>query len=244
MVNVSPVQNNSQANLHKEVMAEEISEGTGIIKDMNKPTYDEILKELKESYDNVITKSISKLQDVTNNEVLQLRESLNNEKMKNEKLVKENLKLTKEHESQCALINSQKELIKELKRKLGEQKLKAESTLKTDAEINKLQKENTRLEEFVKNLLVEVSQLKTRNMNIKRHPLTNNEPFTAKENSVTKHSRNLVSKQMNKTVQSIKLKKVSIPKLDLSKLPQKERAQLKIIPCNDPNSIDTSLEST
>eukprot|EP00826_Nyctotherus_ovalis_P017315 TRINITY_DN15092_c0_g2_i5.p1 TRINITY_DN15092_c0_g2~~TRINITY_DN15092_c0_g2_i5.p1 ORF type:complete len:288 (-),score=65.13 TRINITY_DN15092_c0_g2_i5:101-964(-) len=252
MANVSPMQNNgSQSNLNKEVLVEEISG----VNALEESVYDKVLGEIKESCESLLVQSIAKLRNASSKDLSELKESLVSERMRNEKLARENTRLAREHENQCALINSQKELIKELKRKLTEESLVSEMKFKAEnlaAEIDKLQKENIRLEALVKDLSIELGQFKVQDpnvMNIAKKTAfigSCSEPFSAKENNVPKPSRSLLSNELNRTASQSKLKPKKlpvIPKLDLSKLPQKERAQLKVIPCEDPNSLDSNLTS-
>lgn len=249
MANVSPMQNNgSQSNLNKEALVEEIND----VKALEESVYEKVLGEIKESCESLLVQSIAKLRNASRKDLSELKESLTSERMRSEKLARENTRLAKEHENQCALINSQKELIKELKRKLAEEGLISEMKFRAEtltAEIDKLQKENMRLETLVRDLTIELAQFKAQDpnvMNIARRGAfmgSCSELFSAKEN-VPKPGRSLLSSDLNRTASQCRPRKLPvIPKLDLSKLPQKERAQLKVIPCQDPNSLDSNLTS-
>eukprot|EP00826_Nyctotherus_ovalis_P040018 TRINITY_DN3895_c0_g2_i1.p1 TRINITY_DN3895_c0_g2~~TRINITY_DN3895_c0_g2_i1.p1 ORF type:complete len:240 (+),score=74.27 TRINITY_DN3895_c0_g2_i1:474-1193(+) len=182
--------------------------------------YGEVVAELKDSYEEFIVKQILRVKEVANKDLNVLKEKYDNEKVKNKRLEEENISLTKEYEKQCNLIMSQNELIKELKKKFEEDKA---NTL--IMERDKLSKENVELEQQVKQLKEELNKAK--------------EPANTqlRENSTTK-TRNAL-KQFNTAQAKPKIKKPSIPKLDFSKLPQKEQALLKVIQCKE-----TSMSSS
>lgn len=180
-----------------------------------------------------------------------LKESLNNQKKKYEKLEKENIEMASEYEKQSALIDSQKIMIKTLKKEVSEKTTISDSEntesgkaqiQKLMSEIGTLYKENTRVSIIAQKLQNELKQAKVRELTLVKM-LKGSENKEADKNvkpTVLQEKKNEENKGMSSTE-----KKIIIPKLDFSKLPQKKPCKITVVPCDSTSSIENSskLES-
>eukprot|EP00826_Nyctotherus_ovalis_P040790 TRINITY_DN4047_c0_g1_i1.p1 TRINITY_DN4047_c0_g1~~TRINITY_DN4047_c0_g1_i1.p1 ORF type:complete len:394 (-),score=114.56 TRINITY_DN4047_c0_g1_i1:42-1223(-) len=202
--------------------------------------YEVLVDEFKESYESFIAGHMVKVKKAFSKELGEVKESLERERLKNEKLEQENIKLTKEYESQCTLINSQKKLIKDLQLKMQSEDTKQRENLLL--EIDRLTQENGKLELQIKRLTEELGRSKEQEAALERLIKSNSfvttctDSLTTKENEALKSkSNNTAAKQPASTSNSTKGKtkkpNVVVPRLDFSKLPQKEQAKFKVIQC-------------
>jgi hypothetical protein len=194
--------------------------------------YANLLDNFKESYENFIASHITKIKQAFSKELNEVKESLGKEKLKNEKLEQENIRLTKEYENQCTLISSQKKLIKDLQLKIQTENNKQKESL--EQELTKLTQDNNKLQVQVKQLTEQLNQSKEQEAALER---------LIKSNSfVTSCTESLTT---NETAKTNKPKKpnVIIPKLDFTKLPQKEQAKIKVIQC-EINSLSSAGDIT
>eukprot|EP01022_Parablepharisma_sp_SALTPOND_P018211 TRINITY_DN2965_c0_g1_i1.p3 TRINITY_DN2965_c0_g1~~TRINITY_DN2965_c0_g1_i1.p3 ORF type:complete len:466 (+),score=50.40 TRINITY_DN2965_c0_g1_i1:3440-4837(+) len=219
------------------------------------PIYGVVLEKIKISYENLLVENAKKVQEVTG-----IKDYLVKERRRGDKLEKENIELTKEYEKQCTLIDSQKILIKELKKQVNDSSLEAKGQQKVESlmgEIKTLYKENTKLESTIKKLSFDLKQSKAREATLAKllkgdSLVATNEFSSIKENgtSFCVPAKVLTeSKDLNKTEykdstigKSKPKNKVVVPKLDFSKLPQKKQAQLKVVHC-EPCSASSSEEN-
>jgi len=233
-ISISPTDNlESQCRFNKgrKTPTETIPEDSSI----ELSTYGTLLDEFKESYKNFIVSHIMKIKAAFSKELNEVEESLGKEKLKNEKLERENVRLTKEYESQCTLINSQKKLIKDLQLKLQSESDKQREGL--EQELNKLMQENTKLKHQIKQLTEQLNHSKEQEAALERLIKSNSFVTTCTESLITNETSN--TNKSNKT----KKANVVVPRLDFSKLPQKEQAKIKVIPC-EINSLSSAEDIT
>ena len=241
------------------------------------PLYGSVLKHIKEIYeDSRWTKEGAstkcKEHEEDKKEMLRLKETMKEERRKNEKLEQENKELTKEYERQGTLLESQKALVKDLRKQLadGAENQRKETTGpdKTQSlmkEINALYEENNKLTLITKKLREDIQQAKARETTLAKmlkseaivHGDKANELSSIKENknaslmdrSVLVESKkenkrdSTVSKSLNKTMLEVGKKKVSIPKLDFSKLPQKKPTKITVIPSQSESQSKSKSKS-
>lgn len=183
---------------------------------------------------------MAKVKKAFSKELGEVRESLGRERLKNERLEQENIRLTKEYENQCTLINSQKKLIKDLQLKIQSEDTKLKDNLMV--EIDKLTQERNKLELQIKRLTEELGRSKEQEAALERLIKSNSfvttcaDSLTTKENEALKSkSNNTAARQTVSASNSTKAKNkkpnVVVPRLDFSKLPQKEQAKFKVIQC-------------
>jgi len=229
------------------------------------PIYGKVLEKIKQFYEKVYLESNKRPDSEPNSS--KHNESNNlllyKEKQRADKLEKENIELSKEYEKQCAVIESQKIQIKDLKNQIsnnsaqnttkisennksGESK-KVESMI---LEIKALYKENAKLESMVKKLKTDLLVSKSKESTLSKLFEAKKQKNEISLAATTKNSVLTESKDLNQSVNLGKTKtKVVVPKLDFSKLPQKKKAQLKVIECeqksassmNDPVEQEESI---
>ncbi len=210
------------------------------------PIYGKLLEKIKLSHDSERTLAESNLQK---------------EKHRGDKLEKENIELTKEYEKQCTLIDSQKILIRELKKQTsnGTTAAGVENSQKMENlmnEIKTLYKENSRLEAALKKATSELKQYKDKEKAMVATPAVvvqtlpatkfkENESEFVKKPILTESAewfnKSKVREKSATTTLAKTKPKVVVPKLDFSKLPQKKQAVVKVVQC-EPSSATSSLE--
>ena len=221
--------------------------------------YTGVLRRVKDSYDEHMVDCAKEQQSKIcslQQEISTMRTEAGKEKRRADKLEKENIELTKEYEKQSALIDSQKIVIKELKKQAseGNNECKTESGSKTQkekieslmSELKSLYNENNKLDLTAKKLNYDLKQSKIRELTLTKMLKGNSAILSStvgnasglKENKKTDTMgvNNILkeSKELNKSGKKgveIGKNKVIVPKLDFSKLAQKKLAQITVVQC-------------
>ncbi len=218
--------------------------------------YGQVLMKVKEELEH---KDSSR--DALQRELVDAKNALSVEKRRGDKLEKENVELTKEYDKQAALINSQRVLIKELKRQSAETSNVSTGTAAAGkleslmGEIKTLYKENSRLDLLAKKLQYDLKQSKVRESTLTKLLKGNSamlsglsslalnssvvSPSSGIKENIVLESNDLNRTECEKTAPQKTRAKVVVPPLDFSKLPQRKQAQVTVVQCestSDPGS--------
>ncbi len=189
-------------------------------------------------------------------EVEQARSEAVREKHRADKLEKENIDLTHEYERQSALIDSQKILIKDLKRQQPREttsvSASSEKMENLSSEIKMMCKENGRLEALAKRLQNDLRQSRLREATLTTLLKSTPAPIRmgAKENAGADRSFdvNVLAESkasLNKTELRLPQKKrVMVPPLDFSRLPQRKVANLTVVQVQCDSASSASLSDS
>ena len=198
------------------------------------------MKELKSNYENFLIQSVMSMNNLQTNEITLWKQRVN-------KLQEENGKLSEDYINKCALINVQQEQIAGLRKQIEFAFKSEEKVNHLLTELKKYQQENKELRSTIDKLTAELAQAKLRETSLSK--LLKRSSLSCKCNGTITVNELIPKLMITKENSHVSKAKpdVVIPRLDFSKLPQKKKADLKVIQCepSNTNSIgDSSEENT